>query len=276
MSTKVDQTLKGLNNLLFTVLHHSIKIEILKPEIIKKVSNTDLLDVLYDTCLFSEHGRLGKDKCQCFTTDSRHAAYLALSNLLEYLEPHQMNEFLESKLLPLLSQVERPKRWAHSPASNRRPGRYIGINNLGCICYMISMLQQFYMVPQFRYQLMKANDDTPPNMTEYKGEMIDDNMLRQLQKMFGILEQTDRFSSDPKDFCFAFKEFDGRPTIIGEQKDSQEFLNFFFERLENQLKPTNQRHLLRDIFQGTQLSQLICSACGNVGNTIEPFYNLSL
>ena len=44
---------------------------------------------------------------------------------------------------------------------------------------MISMIQQFYMVPQFRYSLLKAVDNTPPDMQEYKGRTIDDNMLRQ-------------------------------------------------------------------------------------------------
>ena len=36
------------------------------------------------------------------------------------------------------------------------------------------------MVPQFRYQLLKAVDTSPEEITEYKGEMIDDNLLRQL------------------------------------------------------------------------------------------------
>jgi len=27
---------------------------------------------------------------------------------------------------------------------------YVGLKNLGCICYMISLFQQFFMVPSFR------------------------------------------------------------------------------------------------------------------------------
>lgn len=45
---------------------------------------------------------------------------------------------------------------------------------------MISMLQQFYMVPQFRYQLFKAIDNTPENIGEFKDEKFDDNLLKQL------------------------------------------------------------------------------------------------
>ena len=69
---------------------------------------------------------------------------------------------------------------------------------------------------------------------------------------------------------------DGAPTRIGEQKDSQEFLNIFFDRLENLLKPTSQRDLLKDVFAGNQCSQLICGSCGRVRNHLELFYNLSL
>lgn len=35
---------------------------------------------------------------------------------------------------------------------------YVGIRNLGCICYMNAMMQQFYMTPEFRYAILRAND----------------------------------------------------------------------------------------------------------------------
>ena len=187
-----------------------------------------------------------------------------------------MAEYLEQYILPLIKDVERPKKWKHQPSARGRVHAHCGLVNLGCICYMISMLQQFFLVPQFRYQLLKAEDDTPENLAEYKGDLIDDNLLRQLRRLFGYLELSERQAYDPKPFCFAFKEFDGSPTKIGEQKDSQEFLNIFFDRLETQLKPTSQRHLLRDVFAGNQCTQLICQSCGKVKNRIELFYNLSL
>ena len=112
---------------------------------------------------------------------------------------------------------------------------------------MISMIQQFYMVPQFRYSLFKAVDTAPPDIQEYRGKKIDDNMLRQFQTLFGFLELTERQFVDPFDFCFAFKD-DGAPTNMGVQKDAQEFLNIFFDRMETQLKPTSQRFLMQDVF----------------------------
>ena len=81
---------------------------------------------------------------------------------------------------------------------------------------MISMLQQFFMVPQFRFLLMRAEDSSPPDMVTYKGEEVDDNMLRQLQLLFANLQESIRDSVNPTAFCYAFKEFDGEPTRIGE------------------------------------------------------------
>lgn len=82
---------------------------------------------------------------------------------------------------------------------------YSGIVNLGCICYMISMLQQLYMVPQFRYLLLKAVDTTDVVMGEWKGRTIHDNLLVQFQRLFGFLEMTERNAYDAIDFIFAYK-----------------------------------------------------------------------
>jgi hypothetical protein len=47
------------------------------------------------------------------------------------------------------------------------------------------------------------------------------------------LELSPRMDYNPTEFCFAFKDFEGNPTNLGEQKDAQEFLNMLFDRLEN-------------------------------------------
>jgi ubiquitin carboxyl-terminal hydrolase 34 len=54
-------------------------------------------------------------------------------------------------------------------------------------------------------------DTAPIDLVEYKGYTIDDSLLRQLQKLFGFLELSERQAYDPTEFCFAFKDFDGNP-----------------------------------------------------------------
>jgi hypothetical protein len=39
------------------------------------------------------------------------------------------------------------------------------------------MLQQLYMVPQFRYQLLAAVNTAETDMKEYRDQMINDNLL---------------------------------------------------------------------------------------------------
>lgn len=90
------------------------------------------------------------------------------------------------------------------------------------------------------------------------------------------LELSQRVDYNPQEFCFAFKDFEGNPTNLGEQKDAQEFLNMAFDRLENLLRNTTMKYLLQSIFNGQTCSQLVCKECGKVKNRIEDFYNLSL
>lgn len=102
---------------------------------------------------------------------------------MEVLQPRELAEFLEDNVYALIKDLERPKKWKYIPSDNSRSvmqSQFVGLVNLGCICYMNSMLQQFFMVPQFRYQLLKAIDDSAPDLKEYKGYFIDDNLLRQL------------------------------------------------------------------------------------------------
>ena len=86
---------------------------------------------------------------------------------------------------------------------------YAGIRNLGCICYMIAMIQQFYMTKPFRYLLLMANDQQPEVLVKRGLKEIDDNLLHQFQSMFANLELTERQEYNPDEFCFSFKDFEG-------------------------------------------------------------------
>jgi len=39
--------------------------------------------------------------------------------------------------------------------------RYVGVRNLGCICYMNAMIQQFFMTPTFRHAILMADEQAP-------------------------------------------------------------------------------------------------------------------
>lgn len=191
-----------------------------------------------------------------------------------------LSSFLENNLENILSifssdilekfSVKEETQYYYRMNDGRREG-YSGIKNLGCICYMISMLQQFFMSPTFRYKLLECNDNEVRTNGEY-----DDNVLHQIQRMFSFLDLSEREDYDPKGFCYSFKDWDGKPVDVRIQQDSQEFLNRFLDIIEEKIKPTPHKYLMSDVFGGKTCSQLSCSECGNITRKFEIFLNLNL
>ena len=46
----------------------------------------------------------------------------------------------------------------------------------------------------------------------YEGEQLNDNMLHQFMKLMSFLELSERQDYNPREFCFAFKDFFNKPT----------------------------------------------------------------
>ena len=55
------------------------------------------------------------------------------------------------KLVDKLDEIANIKVGKEAQPRNR----YVGIRNLGCICYMNSILQQFFMIKQFHSLIME-------------------------------------------------------------------------------------------------------------------------
>jgi ubiquitin carboxyl-terminal hydrolase 9/24 len=85
---------------------------------------------------------------------------------------------------------------------------YVGLKNLGCICYMNSFNQQLFMIPYFRYSITNADDATAGSIEP------EDNVLYQVQKMFMNLEYSEKKYYNPRPFCNSFKDYEGNPTNV--------------------------------------------------------------
>jgi hypothetical protein len=194
---------------------------------------------------------------KCKTEESRKWAYKLLWTLCNN-SIALLKELIDEQMFPLCEQIKLHPGWLYTPSGDTRKGKYSGIRNLGCICYMNSMLQQLYHVPAFRYQLLEADDGAAPDMVEYRGRNIDDNVLHQLQRLFGHLELSEKVDYNPIEFCFSFKQMDGQPTNTSVQHDTEEFFNITFDRIENLIKPTPQKYLLQSCFGGQNCSQMVC------------------
>ena len=61
--------------------------------------------------------------------------------------------------------------WNISLREEKSSTGYVGIKNLGCICYMLSLFQQLFMIQSFRNDLLTVKD---PNFEKVAKE---ENML---------------------------------------------------------------------------------------------------
>jgi ubiquitin carboxyl-terminal hydrolase 34 len=211
-----------------------------------------------------------------YNYESKSTIFTIIVNLITGSKDN-LERLLGSKFIGLANYTSKQVKKGYNPTGDRRGmNGYIGLRNPSCVCYMNSMLQQFFNIPTFRYGITQAIDGMAPNFTDQNKE-IDDNLLHQLQKMFVFLEYSTRGEYTPLEFCYSFKDWDGQPTNISIQQDCQEFLTRLFDKLEMALRPTQFRYLLQSTFAGRTCVQLFCKGgCGTVRNRFEDLYNLSL
>lgn len=99
-------------------------------------ARSDLVTVIFNKCLFALNGNTVK----CRSKESRFAAFKLLRSLcLE--SPENTQNLIRNCLAPLAQIVPPINSWNHIPGNDQRQNGYLGIKNLGCICYMIAMLQ---------------------------------------------------------------------------------------------------------------------------------------
>jgi len=125
---------------------------------------------------------------------------------------------------------------------------YVGLKNLGCICYMNASMQQFFNVPEFRKGLLMFDDQEDDK---------EESMMYQLQRLMAYLQESEKQYYNPKGFCHAFKDWGGEPTNVLVQKDASEFLGMLFQQIESKTMGTEQEKLLKNVFGFTLSNELI-------------------
>ena len=256
----------------------------------------------------------------CIPPESKKYAFSVLLWLWK-LNENPKTKFSEndihSKLLEIQGSDNVPQnQWQFSIDNEERDENvgYIGLYNQGSTCYMNSLLQQFFMIPQFRETILNCDELTKEdielhnevNKKEGKGKLKYGPQLiaflYELKKMFAFLKHSPRKAYDPISFVNACRNkpdgFFMLDSDVFDQNDAGEFLSIFLDKLETSLKYAgiakkkaqnkdnannnsrsdgNASDFIKTCFYGEYAHQMIILDDNNrLKERTEPFYTLRL
>ncbi len=159
-----------------------------------------------------------------------------------------------TQLLPRLArfheaQVKCPYKDTGIDVETKAPGNYVGLKNFGCTCYINSLLQQLFMMPDLRYKLLQMD-------TKQLEKTRCDNVTANLQKIFAALLLSKHRYYPPTDFCHDFHEIDGKAINVLVQQDVDEFFNRLTEKLDVELRALGQETVLKDTMEIVLLQEI--------------------
>jgi len=171
-----------------------------------------------------------------------------------------------NKLIALQNSFESPKHWGLTPRSYERASvGYPGLSNLGATCYMNSLFQQLFMLPEFCDRILSVPCEREQANMLYQLQLMIVNLRGGLKKFYSTIG-----------FCGTYKDKDGQIVNPRIQMDVDEFLVILFDRIEILLKGTPQERLLNEIYGGETVNQIISLECPHTTERVEPFFTLSL
>lgn len=171
-STRGDQLLVGTMHVLKALMQ---KYPTKKSEIGSKIVHHLLHDCLFQVPQGSAQtgpGTVRQPKCK--SAAARTAALQLLAVLsrdcLENLQVVQ--DYLKEFSQRASWRTNKDSDWQITHLDDEKSSTgHVGLKNLGCICYMISLFQQLFMVPSFRNDLLSVDD---PN---HDGQEPEENMF---------------------------------------------------------------------------------------------------
>ncbi|CDW85633.1 ubiquitin carboxyl-terminal hydrolase family protein [Stylonychia lemnae] len=150
----------------------------------------------------------------------------------------------------------------------RSAAGYVGLMNFAATCYMNSLIQQLFMIPDLRKGVLKS---------QIQDENLEQNVLHQLKLIFANLQESEKQYYAPHGFTKAF-QFYGEPVNVRVQQDTHEFYNILCENIEESFKGTSSNNLLKETIGGVigNETKSLESEYPYIGEREENFFAISL
>ena len=154
--------------------------------------------------------------------------------------------------------------WKLYYKENQKNTSFVGLKNLGCTCYINSLIQTLYHLPQFRECLLNF-EYFPSN---------EKNCLYQLIKVFYSLKYLKASYYAPNSFI---NNYDNETLNANIQMDFFEFFCDFLDKIEQKLKGTNNENIIKYFFMGRQNDVLKFEGeCNHHRVNESQFYSIQL
>ena len=130
---------------------------------------------------------------------------------------------------------------------------YVGLANQGATCYLNSLLQSLFMTPEFRNAIYNYVQSKA-----LKEEDLVECIPYQLQKLFIQLQTSkDRAVSTTA----ITRSFGWTRADAFQQHDVQELLRVLFDALEQEWSKTDQKTVIKDLYEGEMHDFVKCKVC---------------
>jgi ubiquitin C-terminal hydrolase len=116
---------------------------------------------------------------------------------------------------------------------------YVGLQNVGSICYMNSVLQQLFMMPAFRAAIFDLEVD--PSCSEQNP------FVKEFQAAFSHLQESRKAYHEPYHLYSVLKGWHGEELDLMEQSDASSFFKLIFAKL----RKTEYGSTVKAMFGGT-------------------------